>query len=164
MRMYQPTGDKPKIFPAAAPKTEFLLADGTSTPKPASMTVRTNVTMTITLTSPAKGKTLLDMRTAYVVDVDLRRWVMVSGFSPMAAQRASARFMDEARLVFNSGDIGVLSKRFPENRTYPGCISGAWPIECSSTGAFEKRILNGIIASISQQVENITFFQASSTE
>ena len=139
--------DTPKLFAAAAPKTEFLLADGTSTPRPARMTAAANVTTTITLTSPAPGKTLLVLHTAWVVDLELRRWVMVSGFSPMAAQRSSARFMDEARIAFDSGNVGALSTQFPE-RNCNGCFSGAWRVKCVSTGAFENKVINGIVATL----------------
>jgi hypothetical protein len=149
-RITPSASDKPNIFAAATPETDFLLADGTSTPKPAQVKAKANVTITISLTSPEKGKTLLDISAAYVMDISLRRWVMVSGFSPMMPERVSKRFLDEAQIAFYSGEIGVPSKQLPEQRPCAGCISGDWPIQCVSTGAFEKKIINGVTASIAQ--------------
>jgi hypothetical protein len=146
-RLTPSAGETPTVFAAAAPRSDFLLADGSSTPKPANLRTKAKLAITISLRPVEKGKTLLELRTAYVVDFDLRRYVLVAGLSPMAPERVSARSQDEAQVVFDAGYTGVLSK--PLFGQYYS--NGAWPIECRSTGAFEKKIINEIIASISQK-------------
>jgi len=135
----------PHTFAAATPRIDLNLADGTSIPKPATMTAKASATIPITLASQGKGKTLLNIHAEYIVNLSLDRYVMIYGFSPVAHQRVSKRVVDEAQIVFTSQRAGGITKQFPENRY---SIDGDWPIQCRSTGKLEEKIISGIMASV----------------
>lgn len=141
LSIYSPDAAKaPSVFPAVTPR-DFPMADGTSVPKPARLDPTTKATVHIVISPEGTARTRIELRTKFHVDLALHRYVMVSGFSPMAPERLSKLTTERIQISFASGEIGRSEVPLPDFRYQ---IRGLWPVQCVSTGAFERWVLDEV--------------------
>lgn len=132
-------GNPAQTFPALSEKEIFPMADGTSVPKPARLDAAATATVTVTLLPEGKKKTRLLLQTRYEVNLNLTRWVMISGFSPMVPQRISKLTTEHDVITFSDQETGSSTKPLPDFRYQ---IEGTWPVQCASSGSFTRWLLD----------------------
>lgn len=140
----------PSVFSGAAPTAYFRLADGSSVAKPAGRAV-TAALKTILEFTPQGKSTLLAARTHFELRTRADYYTMITGFSVMMPYQVSKLSGVQENILFDTGEVGRGQNQTPKAHN----VTGQWPVQCVSTRAFERALLQGIQQSLHESNEGM---------